>query len=561
LFKKFSIKILILFYLPLYSNDSLNLWEKLIHYNHNENQIVSKEFYLSSNINSSPKQELIATKELLLNENGKEIACAFPARYEFIKSNFSNIPYFNLEECTDLNSYINSFPKDKLSIVFTSEYTNNPSSAFGHIMLLFSNENTPLEIGDVVHFAAKTTTDDNFFKYSYKGFTGGYNGYFLREPFFKKIYEYNTLEQRYMYIYTLDLSKDEIKTILYHLYELRKATFKYYFFDGNCASQTTDLLNILTTNKNKNSFYYLPIQTVQDFENRIEHKDRFIPSINKLELLLEKMSFSEKKLFNEIIKTKKNIDTDAPDIVKEALTIYTTFNFRRFHIIDKNYENIMSQSFVKQTLDDSSPEPLQKTKPSNIGLGYYSDVKNNYTFLQYRPLFIDLYDIQYNNLQESQTNTFTFDFLIKQDSMKLNKFDILNIKSLPLQTSYYNPISWSMYSGFNRENRSQNLKFNNEIGIGRTLQLTNLTRLSFLVNGGFDDINYYIKPNLLFTLNSSENSKIGASTSYKKYNGDYFYQNDLFLSYKYKEYLITSKYTYDKTEEQNKYLINIKYNF
>lgn len=154
------------------------IWQKLTHNQNNENQIVSNEFYLSSNKNATPKEELEVIKELLKSNNGYETACTFPARYEFIKSNFNDIPVYDLQSCKELNSYLDSFPKDKLSIVFTSEYTNNPSSAFGHIMLLFSKDNTPLEIGDVVHFAAKTSTDDNFLKYSYKGMTGQYNGYF-----------------------------------------------------------------------------------------------------------------------------------------------------------------------------------------------------------------------------------------------------------------------------------------------------------------------------------------------------------------------------------------------
>jgi hypothetical protein len=556
------IKILFLFFLPLYGNENSVQWEKILHYYHNENQIISNEFFLSSSINPTPKEELTTTKNLLLGKNGYEIACSFPARYEYLKTNFSEIPNFDLTQCKDLNTYINSFPKDKLSIVFTSEYTNNPSSAFGHIMLLFSKDNTPLEIGDVVHFAAKTSTDDNFFKYSYKGFTGKYNGYFLREPFFKKIYEYNTLEQRYMYIYTLNLSKEEIKTILYHLFELRKATFKYYFLDGNCASQTTDLLNIIMPNNDKKqNSYYLPIQTVQDFETRIEKKDRFIPLINKLNLLVQKMSTDEKYLFNEIIETKKEINNNTPDIVKEAATIHTTFNFRTFHKVDKNYENIMTQTFTKENINDNSPEPLLKTKPSNLGIGYYANKNESYALFQYRPLFLDLYDIQYNDLQESQTNTLTFDLLINEEKLKLNKFDILNIKSLPLQTNYYNPISWTVYTGFNRENIKENLVFNNQIGIGRTLGINYATRVSFLLNAGSDNLNYYLKPDLLFNFFTSSNSKVGILSSYKQYNGEYFYQNNLYLSYKYKDYLLTSEYIYDNSENKNKYLISLKYNF
>ena len=554
----FLLQILLLSF--LYGNNS-SLWDKLIHHYNNENQIISKEFYLSSDKNTTPKEELEVTRELFKGNNGFEVACAFPARYEFIKSNFKDTPTFNLQSCKELNAYLDTFQKDKISIVFTSEYTNNPSSAFGHIMLLFSKDNTPLEIGDVVHFAAKTSTDDNFLKYSYKGMNGKYNGYFIREPFFKKIYEYNTLEQRYMYIYTLDFTKDEIRTILYHLFELRKATFKYYFLDGNCASQTTDLLNIITIDNSKKGFYYLPIQTVSDLKNRIKNKERFIPLLNKLNLLVQKMSPEEKHLFNEIIETQKEIDKNTPDIVKEAMTIYTTFNFRRFHNIHKNYENVMSQTFQKQNIIDNTPDPLLKTKPSNIGLGYYTNKNMDYMYIHYRPLFIDLLDIQNNDLQESQTNTFTFDLFVNNNNTKLNKFDLINIKSLPLQTDFYNSVSWNIHSGFDRENKKENLSYNHELGIGRTLSLNYFTRISFLTDIGADNLDYYIKPTGILNIYTSANSKIGISSSYKQYNGDYFYQNDLYSSYKYKDYIFTLKYINDNSENENKYFLLAKYNF
>jgi hypothetical protein len=546
----------------LHANNNNLLWEKILHHYHNENQIVSNEFYLSSSKNPSAEEELNATKELLLGPNGFETACAFPRRYEYIKSNFSEVPDFNLNSCEELNQYLASFPKDKLSIVFTSEYTNNPSSAFGHIMLLFSNNNTSLEVGDVVHFAAKTSTEDGFFKYSYKGFSGGYHGYFIREPFFEKIYEYNTLEQRYMYIYTLDFSKEEIRSILYHLFELRKATFKYYFLDGNCASQTTDLLNVLNTNNNVNKgIYYLPIQTVTDLENRIVEKKRFIPLINKLNLLLKNMTLSEKKLFNKIIESQEPINDNAPDVVKEAMVIYTTFNFRRIHNIHKNYENVMNQTYNKKEIVDKTPDPLLKSKPSNLGMGYFSNKKDTYLNINYRPLFIDLFDIQNNDLQESQIDTFTFDLLLKENHIKLNKFDLINIKSLPLQTSYYKPLSWALYSGFNRDNNKEDLNYTNEFGLGRTLELNDFLRASFLLNTGIDNLNYFIKPNLLLNFYTSVNTKVGISSSYKRYDGEYFYQNELYTSYKYRSYLFSFKYSNDNSKNTDKYFISAKYNF
>jgi hypothetical protein len=138
---------------------------------------------------------------------------------------------------------------------------------------------------------------------------------------------------------------------------------------------------------------------------------------------------------------------------------------------------------------------------------------------------------------------------------------LINIKSFPLQTGFYSPISWNIHSGFDRENRKENLSYNNEFGIGRTLPITTFSRITFLADIGSDNLDYYIKPNSLIELFTSTNSKLGFNSSYKQYNGDYFYQNDIYSSYKYNDYTFTLKYTNDNSENKNKYFILCKYNF
>ena len=51
-----------------------------------------------------------------------------------------------------------------------------------------------------------------------------------------------------------------------------------------------------------------------------------------------------------LLEIQKEIDKNTPNIVKEAMVIYTTFNFRRFHNVHKNYENVMSQTYQKQNI-------------------------------------------------------------------------------------------------------------------------------------------------------------------------------------------------------------------
>lgn len=51
------------------------------------------------------------------------------------------------------------------------------------------------------------------------------------------------------------------------------------------------------------------------------------------------------------------------------------------------------------------------------------------------------------------------------------------------------------------------------------------------------------------------------SSLYKQYDEDYFYQHDVYSSYKYKDYIFTLKYTNDNSENENKYFLVGKYNF
>ncbi|MBT4178684.1 MAG: DUF4105 domain-containing protein [Candidatus Marinimicrobia bacterium] len=535
-------------------------WDKLLHYNNKKNGISSSEFFLSNKSNPSPKEELKATISLLNSKDGNVIACNFPARYEYLKSKDYNIPNFNLDECKELNIFMDSFAKDKVSLVFTSEYVNSPASAFGHTMILFSNDNESINIGDAVHYAAKTPKE-GFFKYAYKGSTGKYDGYFIREPFYKKIYEYNTLEQRYMYLYTLDFTKEQIEMLQYHLFELRKATFKYYFMDENCASQTTDLLNVVTFNIRKDKNYYLPIDTIRSYENNVIKKQKFTPLVNKLNLLLEKMTNEELILFNNTIKSNIQVSNTYPDIVKEAMVYYSTFYFRRFHRVFKNYDSAMNQVYKQDNIKDNSLNPLDKSRPSNIDIGVYLQNNKNYLYMHYRPLFIDEYDLQFNNIQQSTVDTFAWDLIIRENNIKLNKFSFVNLKSFTEQSVFYKPSSWALYSGLNRDNRDNKLVFNNELGVGKTIAINSNSSTNLLFYLGVDNNKVYIKPYIGFNKYLSKNIKISNSTYYKKYDGDSYLENKFFITYKYRKLQYTIENINTNIKENDSIRFSVKYNF
>lgn len=546
----------------IYANgDFLSKWNKLIHFDKKLN-IVNEEFYLSNKKNRSNKKELESTINLLNSDIGQKIACNYPARYTFLKKNNAKIPKYNLNNCAELKNFKNNFKSDKISLVFTSKFINSPSSSFGHTMLIFNNINSSIELADTIHFAGKPSKNDNFFLYAYKGLVAQYNGYFIRESFFKKIYQYNILEQRFMHIYDLNYTKEEINFLIYHLYELRKTTFKYDFLVGNCSSRLLELLSILDKKVlNHNSFAYLPIDLVKDLSHRITNNSKLLPLINKLTYIINEMNEKELISFKHIIKNNQIPPTNISNKVKEALVYHAVFNFRKYHRSFKNYDEIMNLSYSGIKIKKDNSHPLINTQASNIGISYIKAKSFNGLILNYRPLLIDLKDIQTDLIQESKLSLFELNFLVKNQNIKLNKFDLISIQALPIQTSFHKPISWSIYSGLTRENKENDLKLNNEFGIGRTIDLYKNLNFSFLLNIGLENIDAYVKPSVRFSKYLSNNIKVGASSYFKQYDKNEYFENQIFTSIKRNNILYTVNYINDKSVDKNKYLFSIKYNF
>lgn len=540
-------------------------WHKLLEYKDSNNLITSSEFFLSNKVNPSPKEELDATINLLHSKDGQTIACNFPARYLWIQKQIK-VPEYNLKKCKDLDNFITNFKKDSLSIVFTSEYINAPSSAFGHIMLLFNDNNSPYEIADTIHFAAETK-DEGFFKYAYKGFTGKYEAYVLREPFFKKIYEYNTLEQRYMYIYQLKFSKEQIYNIIYHLYELRKATFKYYFLSENCSSKIIDILELAFDRSNDSSYIYtLPIDTLKKYENYIVKENKFLPLEVTINYLTSKMNKKELNDFNFIIKTNAIPTNNLSDLTKEALVNYYILLFRKFGKSYKNYDDIMRLKYSHVNIEDTTPVPLKKTQPSEFSLGYYRDDIDEGLQLKYRPLLTNISDIQNNSLQESEVSLFTSTIFIKKDKIKLTDLNIIQMKSYPKHLVFSKPISWSLYSGLNKKNERNKLAFDNNIALGITKSLLFDNFVSFTLGLGIDTdliyADFYANPSINIMTHLTKKTKFGFTSEYKEYITKNYYENSIYVNQK-----ISNKYnfllSYKKVNNQanEKIEFALKYNF
>ena len=230
-------------------------WQKLMH----DHQILDKKFYITQNNKSSVLVELQANIERLQKDS--YYSCQFPARAKYLSSKL-NIQY---SECSAVTDWKRSVSGETLSLVFVSQYVSNPASAFGHTFLLFRNKDKPLNFNVVISNAANIPDDVTDFEYIWKGLVGGFPAEFSNDYLYLKLQEYSNIENRDMWIYDLNFSKDEIDQVLNHIWEIsRQTTQGYRFLNQNCAVNTYDVIAAVHPKLNfyPPSIYVLPVETV-----------------------------------------------------------------------------------------------------------------------------------------------------------------------------------------------------------------------------------------------------------------------------------------------------------
>lgn len=251
-------------------------WIRLVHYQQSgskfESEIDSPAFFISPKGKHDPEAELQATIEAFQNENAdvKEedsLICRFPARYEWLKQTHK----LKERSCPRYQKWFQTLRGDSVSLVFSSYYLNNPSSAFGHTLLRINKEPSAkdgrryelLDYG--INYAANADTS-NALLYAVKGLFGGFKGTFTNTPYYYKVREYNNAESRDLWEYELTLKPEQVNRLLAHVWELGPNAADYWYLTENCSYFMIALLEsgdpTLPLTKNMKKFV-IPSDTVQ----------------------------------------------------------------------------------------------------------------------------------------------------------------------------------------------------------------------------------------------------------------------------------------------------------
>ncbi len=468
----------------------LKLWQQrewigLLHYNKNgSGQLISQvdadRFFNAKDGKSNPKSELLQTLQAFFStstNNDSHAQCRFVARFGWLKNKLniddSALP---LVTCNDYVQWRTLVPDEQVTLVFPAYHLNSPSSMFGHTLLRLDPAQEKMSsewLSMAVNFGANVREGDNSMFYAFKGLSGGYPGYFIVAPYFKKIKEYNRKEKRDIWEYPLNLTPQETKRIVTHLWELKEIEFDYYFFDENCSYRLLELLEVARPSIELTDDFKLtaiPVDTVRSIERAGMIKGiQYRPSqATVLEYLLDKMPAKNLDLVESISMDATLVKSDqfttlASDEKLQILdTAYKYLRFKqtgaeRDPQLAKNSHKLLKamsafpiQKSNKPKVPSARPEQSHGSKRAAIAIG--QENKQSYTELAYRFSFHGLEDNEHGFLQGAQINMGNVVVRDAEDeSVKLQRFDVIDIFSLTARTQFFNPLSWRIYTGLERQ--------------------------------------------------------------------------------------------------------------
>lgn len=463
-------------------------WLKLGHYHSYifgkyKSRVDNAEFFFSKEGKYDPLKELQASIKLFKFNPGKKVGvlkipavCAFPARYKFIKDNFS--VGRNDISCPNLSHWVESLDPKGASLIFASAYRDNPGSLFGHTFIKVKggqgqNSKASGLFDYAISFAADTPPQDSSLSITdaLKGLLGGYHGIFEVNPFYVKLREYSSGEDRELFEYHLNLSPEQARFMVLHTWELlNNAVFDYYFLDDNCALLIMALLEVANPSwevSSNHSLFVAPIDTVKDLLKKkdIVVSSDYHPSLKvKVKQTLDALTKREKEDFNEVILNRRKIEEIKNIKVLDGLLAFA--NHQKNQDIDafqinfgEKFGKILRQrsklphTTSAQTYDESESSPRSAHETSTIGLGKGLLNKNPYIELRTKLLIHDLISADKGFVRNSEVNLFDLKmrYFEKLNSLKLESLTFYSIVALNPLTKHEKGFSWVSRLGIERD--------------------------------------------------------------------------------------------------------------
>lgn len=451
-------------------------WLALVHYRPAlfggvKSTIDSPNFFLASDGKTNPAAELQATIDLF---NGSDTTqkCLFPARYLFLKKN--GIVKTPFPACPEYDSFKTDLKPQGITLLYTDAYMNNPASLFGHtLMRIDVPEGKTQLVAHGMNYGAVIPPDTNGVLFAILGLTGGYWGSFTVKPYYNVINMYNNIENRDIWEFHLNLTRQEIDFFVAHLWEVGQTQTRYFFFSENCSYLLMEILDAVRPDlKLADDFpaHAIPLDTLKAVMKRTNLIDsvNYRPSRQKrIESAYRRLSEAQREGLLRYWETEEPLSDvfsskEKADILEVAYE-YAQYKWEAEEIELSDYRRRSLQILRARTALDITPNKAEIQTPSpmtahdskRLTLAQGWERGEPFQEISYRPAYHSLSDKPEGLRPGSEINFLNgiVRFYLHQHKLIFQHLDFVQLNSVSAQTALFHPISYRVNLNVHREGK------------------------------------------------------------------------------------------------------------
>ena len=415
-------------------------WRRLLHFDGSKSRVDGPGFFLSEKGARDPEAELQATIQKFRSE--PEARCRFPARFELLEKEFALMKV----ACPELDRFHQQMRAQSVSLVFSTAYSNNPGSMFGHTFLRFKTGG-PALLDPTISYAAQVG-DGVEPLYVLRGLFGGYRGVLSVVPYHMKVNEYVRSESRDLFEYELDLSEAERERLLDYFWEIQaNAHLDYYFFDENCASLLLEALNVARPGLGLEvrGIHVTPGEAVRavalapGLVKRIDYR----PSLKRrFEANLENLDERQIAEFEKVA-----LRNDRPEATTDARVIETASLYADYvKDVARKERLLVRQSELPAASEIEIPAPPTRPelghRPYRVEIAAVRGAETE-SEISFRPALHDLLDDDAGFSPHSQIEMASLALRVGKE-FHLERATLASIVSLVPVSRYEKPLSWQL---------------------------------------------------------------------------------------------------------------------
>ncbi|RXS94199.1 DUF4105 domain-containing protein [Acinetobacter junii] len=454
-------------------------WQRLMYADQSQKSEVAYDgyFYAKDGKNNSKNELRVDVKALFINSaENQSIRCKFPARSRWlIKQLNIDTEKLPIVKCPEFDQWINQIKPYKATLIYATDFMGNPSSMFGHTLLrLDPKDQKQLNlVSYAVNYAATVSGEDNW-SYAWKGLTGQYPGEYSLMPYYRKVKEYGDFESRDLWEYELNLTPEETRFLVEHIWEMQHVSFPYYFVSDNCAYRLLGLIDLVRPNLDlKKQFNYaaIPIETLKAVDQqhlvkevvyrpaletqllsqakqhgtplaKVAHQIAF-QDVEKAQLLLEKFNRHDQA---------KILEMAYDDLYLQYISRQVDADFAqpqlRQLLAERSQIDVEKQ---RQEPERPKKQPAEGHHARNLSVNVGELQGQKFIELGHRQAYHDLIDPQGGYRLGTQLLFLDGNIQYRDDQLKLEHLDLLTVNSYNPIQPFKSPITWGFNLGWKQE--------------------------------------------------------------------------------------------------------------